>query len=255
LADIEQIVREVLAELGLASGTDASPRSGETSSAMPPGSQAAGEQRPAMTAAPASAGHPANSGDLVVDSRVVTLADVAGRLQSIRRVVVTPQAVVTPAVRDELRRRNVGLAHSAGNEMQPAGGLRLVMIAARTKFDPATLARALGQDGVCVEQRSSDCLIASTDQLAAEVVKPGTLGALVTRHTAAGLCLANRHPGVRAVLGSDAPSATAAVAAVGANVLVVNPRAATAFQLRKMLGEFCRGGIRDCPEALKKRLG
>jgi hypothetical protein len=242
--DIERIVREVLAELGLAPGTDASPRSGGTASTPPP------------FVVPASAGAPAAAdGDLVVGSRVVTLADVAGRLATVRRVLVRPEAVVTPAVRDELRRRNVALAVAPKNGKPQAAGLRLVLVAARTKYDPAALATALGQGGVEVDQRSLDCLIASTDQLAAEVVKPDTLGALVTRHTAAGLCLANRHPGVRAVLGTDGPSSAAAVAAVGANVLVVNPRASTAFQLKQILGEFCRGGVRPCPEVLKKRLG
>lgn len=241
VTDIERIVRDVLAELGLATGTDASPRSGETA--------------PDSFVVPASAGPSATvEGDLVVDSRVVTLADVAGRLVSVRRVLVQSQAIVTPAVRDELRRRNVALATATTNGKPQAAGLRLVLIAARTKYDPAALASSLGQGGVDVEQRSSDCLMASTDQLAAEVVKPDTLGALVTRHTAVGLCLANRHPGVRAVLGTDGPSAATAVAAVGANVLVVNPRSSTAFQLKQMLGEFCRGGVRPCPEVLKKRL-
>jgi ribose 5-phosphate isomerase RpiB len=87
------------------------------------------------------------------------------------------------------------------------------------------------------------------------LVKPDTLGAILTRHTAAALCLANRHPGVRAVLATDIPAAAAAVAAVGANLLVLDPTAGTFFQMKQILSDFCRGGVRDCPEVLKKRLG
>jgi ribose 5-phosphate isomerase RpiB len=250
MADIERIVREVLAELGLASGTDASPRSSETPSA-PLVPALAGP----ATVAPEPPGPAQTDGDLLVEAKVVTMAELAGRLDSARRVVVQPLAIVTPAVRDELRRRNVTLTVAVANNGRPTAGIRLVMVVGRTKYDPAALAKTLEQGGVQADLRSSDCLIASTDQLAAEVLKPNTLGALLTRHTAAGLCLANRHPGVRAVLGSDVHSASAAVAAIGANVLVVNPRECTAFQGKQMLADFCRGGIRECPEALKKRIG
>jgi ribose 5-phosphate isomerase RpiB len=97
--------------------------------------------------------------------------------------------------------------------------------------------------------------MAATDQLAGEVLKPATLGLLWTGHTAAGVCLANRHPGVRAVLATDVPGTAAAAAAVGANVLVLAPASATAFQQKQIVSEFCRGGVRPCPEALRPRLG
>ena len=64
--DVERVVREVLAELG-----------------------AVGESR-------AQECH--NTGDLVVNARVVTMAEVAGRLESARRLVVPRKAVVTPAM-------------------------------------------------------------------------------------------------------------------------------------------------------------
>jgi hypothetical protein len=78
---------------------------------------------------------------------------------------------------------------------------------------------------------------------------------VLTRHTAAALCLANRHPGVRAVRATDIPSTAATAAAVGANLLVANPAECTFFQLKQMLSEFCRGGVRECPEVFKERLG
>ncbi len=81
-----------------------------------------------------------------------------------------------------------------------------------------------------------------------------SLGLLWTRHTAVGLCLANRHAGVRAVLATSVAATAAAVSAVGANVLVVDPAAGTAYEKKQILRDFCLGGIRDCPEALKERL-
>ncbi len=114
---------------------------------------------------------------------------------------------------------------------------------------------ALRREGVAVEQQTIDCLIAATDRLAAEVTKPDTLGVLLTPHWAAALCLANRRPGVRAVVGLDLPAAAAATAAVGANLLVIDPDGGTMFQWKQMLAEFCRGGVRPCPPVFQKQLG
>ena len=47
--------------------------------------------------------------DLVFADRVVTMRLIEGRLAGVNRVVVPQRAVVTPAVRDELRARNVEL--------------------------------------------------------------------------------------------------------------------------------------------------
>jgi hypothetical protein len=231
--DIERVVREVLAELKLATA---------------PAAAVAKEAAPAP--APAD-----NGGELSIAAQLVTMTDVSGRLGGIRRVVVTPHAIVTPAVRDELMRKNVALARVATSTRRAAGSLRLVLVVANKRFDPASLVESVGQDGVAVEQHRMDCLMAATDLLAAELAGPDTLGALVSSHAAAALCLANRHAAIRGVLGTDAHSAATATADVGANLLVIDPRAGTLFQWKKMLGEFCRNGVRRCPETLQKRLG
>ncbi len=53
---------------------------------------------------------PANgTAEVVVQERVVALATIEGRLKDVRRVVVGRRAVVTPAVRDELKDRGIEL--------------------------------------------------------------------------------------------------------------------------------------------------
>ena len=104
------------------------------------------------------------------------------------------------------------------------------------------------------EHTTSDCLIAATDQLAAELAASNTLGVLLTVHTAAGLCLANRRRGLRAVTGVDVPAVATAAAAVRANLLVMNPCAGSFFQVKQMVTEFCRGGVRPCPDVFREQL-
>ena len=232
--DVERIVREVLAELGQASGETVCPVPTATSLRSAP-----------VTPDPRSPNSEADNDQLVVNRRVVTLSEVEGRLDGVRRLVVPPRAVITPAARDELLQRNIHLVYA---EAKPPASLRLVMLTVGRQFDPASLVDALRQEGVNVEPHTTDCVIAAIDHLDGELAKPDTLAVLLTRHTAAGLCLANRHRGVRAVARLDA------VSEVGANLLVLDPGTRAVFQLKQTIGEFCRGGRRPCPEVLKERL-
>ena len=53
------------------------------------------------------------SGELVVEAPVVTLRSVEGRLAGVKRLVVGPRAVITPAVKDELKQRQIELVREA----------------------------------------------------------------------------------------------------------------------------------------------
>jgi len=224
--DIDRIVREVVARLGLEPAV-------EKDGAMP---------------------QPQGNGELVITGRVVTLSEVEGRLESVRRLVVPHRAVVTPAVQDELQRKNVTLTYASPTAGREEVGIRLALTTAGKRIDRTWLVRELGKESIRVEPHEFDCLIEATDRLAAEVIRPDTLGLLLSRHAAVGLCLANRHAGVRAVSGADAGAVSDAVDEVGANVLVIDPTAGSLLQLKHIVTGFCRGGIRPCPEALEERL-
>ena len=90
--DIDAIVREVLRRLeqhaaAARNGSDAQARFNEPLT------------KPAT--APAK--------ELIITDRVVTLATLHKRLAGVQQVVVGQRAVVTPAVRDELRQRGIAL--------------------------------------------------------------------------------------------------------------------------------------------------
>jgi len=52
---------------------------------------------------------PVKEADLRIADRVVTMRTIEARLSGVKRVVVQPQAVVTPAAKDELKARKVEL--------------------------------------------------------------------------------------------------------------------------------------------------
>ena len=252
--DIDRIVREVIAELDPGPQASAVAQKSEVAGAkrnVDPKACGSGTSQAQPPAAPMAA--TPMSDTLVLSCRVVTLSEMSGRLEKIRRLVAPPGAIVTPAVRDELRRRNVSLAF-APPPSDSVCRVRLVLVTAGRRFDPTALIRQLGREPIDVEAHPSDCLIAATNLLAGRVVQPGTLGLLLAREMAAGVCLANRHHGVRAASATDPATVSAAIASIGANLLVIDPTAAAFHQLRQTIVEFCRGGARQCPEVFRKQL-
>lgn len=246
---IDRIVREVLAEMGLlpqASDQDAADASGPIA-AVP---EAAAVAAVPVAAAPET---PVASGDLVVRDRVVTLAGVGERLETARRLVVPPRAVVTPALRDELRRRKIVLVFEEARPT-PASAARAIVTVLGTRIDPAPVVEELGRAGIAVDLRRFDCLVEATDDLAGRLAAGDCSGIMLSSYPAIALCLANRHPRVRAILASDASRTAADAASVGANLLILEPRRTPSGAIGEIAASFCSQGPGRCPEALKDRL-
>jgi len=196
-----------------------------------------------------------DKGDLVIESRMITMSDVTGQLADKRRLLVPQTALITPAVIDELRRKNITLIRGNTATVKTNNLPAVLVVSGRTKQNADSVIRLLEQEGIAVRHEQSECMIASTDMLAEAVRGGNTLGVLWTRLTAMGLCLANRHQGVRAVLAGNVPDTAAAIEAVGANAIVLDPTVGTEFQRKQILRDFSRGGVRHCPESLTSRLG
>jgi hypothetical protein len=251
--NIDDVVREVLAQLGLTASGALSANGKAAANGVPAALPKTPSPAPAPPPQPPRAA--AGDGELVVSSRVVALAELKDRLAGVRKLVVPPHAIVTPAVRDELRRRNIALVFGEKSPVAKTTGVRLVLLVARGAMEPTGLIASLENEGIAVELETSDCLIKSTDQLAAELRKGSTLAVLATTYVPAALCLANRLAGVRAVWGADARTVASDTAAVGANLLVVNPAGAGLFQLRQLVTRFYREPRHESPKVFQERLG
>ena len=99
---------------------------------------------------------------------MVTLESIAGRLNGAKQLVVPPGALVTPSVRDELRRRGIELrqesAAKKGHSLAP-----VLLVVGRTSHKPDLAVQMLRQEGVRVKTESTHCLIKATEMLAAAV--------------------------------------------------------------------------------------
>lgn len=249
--DIEKVVREVLAEMAQAQPEQTQP--GQADSPLPVGEGQGVKASPAPPSPRPATG--AAGGDLVLVGRVIALSDLPAGLAGVRRLIVPADAIVTPAVRDELLRKNIDLVFGQASQPAPRPALRLATFATSTPFDPSGLIRALQAEGIEVRLQTLDCLVATVDALLVELAQAQTLGLVLTRHTAAALCLANRVRGIRAIWGIDAGRVGRDAATVGANVLVADPSALGFSALKQTVLQFTRPGPRACPQGFSNRLG
>lgn len=232
-AAVEQIVRAVLAEL----------RTGHAPAAkVTPSLKAQGKP---------SLGTPSGS-QLILTTKVVSATVLAGRLAGVTQLVVPRGAVFTPAARDEIRKHKVTVA-SAVDTVKAGSGASLQVAAAGTAYNATPLWQALNADGVRVETTVS-AEVASAIEVLGAAAGSGRTALLVTDQAATALCLANRHRGVRAALGSNPAAVDAAVAEIGPNLLVVDPTGRSVFEMKQSIRRWLRNGQPTCPAALATRL-
>ena len=188
-------------------------------------------------------------GTLRLPERLVTLAVIEGRLAGVRHVVVRPEAIVTPAVQDLLRKRGIGVTRDESQPAAPSAGTPCALAASETQFDPAALAVQVGGELV-----QAGTLVKAIEALAERIRRRNQLAVLLTGQIAPATCLANRQPGVRAAWGGSLPMIRDAVQSVGANLLVLDPAERSLTELAKSVREFLRPGPRECPLAYRDLL-
>jgi len=205
--------------------------------------------------------------ELNIDAAVISLsaiAELAGKLDGVRRLTVGGKAVVTPAVRDLLRHRNIELVYRTDAEAQPknvnetSASLRLIVGVAETNnMQLDLLLKLLARASVAIQGLAPAGLLQTIDDLAKQLSAPATIGLLLTSEPAAAVCLSNRLAGLRAMAAGDAGTLTALGAtarAIGANLLIVDPAGRGPFAMKQLIDRFCQGAPRTCPPQWRGRL-
>lgn len=237
--DLEAIVREVLRRLAQLGGD----RTGDDGAETP-------RQTPAAPAIPPTASVP---GQLRLSERTITLGSVAGQLQNVKDVLVSAGAVVTPSVRDELRKRQIAL-HFAAEPAADQDSTDLVLgVAGGAKANGSALAAVQAEAG-SAERIERDCVLEVVRQVSQAVGGQRRIGLVLTDRPAVALCLANRQASIRAAWGMNVASVREAAKLIGANLLVVNPAQHGVYELRGMIREFV-GGRHECPKVYRRALG
>jgi hypothetical protein len=236
--DIERIVREVLRRIAETPGF----ASKETKTEKPPLRKA-----PAVKSAQ-------DKSRLHLGERVITTAQLDGRLDGVKQVVVQARAVVTPAVRDILRKKRIAIVEGADEtEEDNACAARHFLAVVDPAGESGNAAAAVAAELGDVRQWNGDCVVKAVRHVIGAVVDDGCTGIVFTSQPSVALCRGNRHAGVRAAWGVDVAAVKEAVQSIGANVLVVDPSLHSVFELRGILREFASGS-HTCPKQYREAL-
>lgn len=155
-----------------------------------------------------------SAAELVLGERLVTLETLRNRLKGVTSVQVSSKAIVTPAVRDELKDRNISLTVA---DNTPAAS-PLSKLAVLAYGEPAELSAWSQQVSV---ERETDPRRAVAR--AVNLTRQTGLAVLLCKDAAAAACLANRTAGIRALAAPATSALESAMRAIGANLVVVDP--------------------------------
>lgn len=263
-ADIERIVREVVARLGgVAGGMVALPTcecGGGTCRVTNP------LPGPAIRALESGAMH-----TMTLEDRVVTTQSFDGKLDHAEQIVIRSDAILTPAARDLLAERGIRWKRQAdGLPGSPAGDAaatpavpsgnpevpRIVVGGCGCRIEQqAALDAATAGGGWCVERTELGELVPLVERMAGRVTDGSCRALLVTDRPALAVCLANRHHSVRAVHVRNQGEVQAAVDSVNPNLLVIDAGCGDAGRLREMLDRYRTCRWLDCPKEYAEQLG
>jgi hypothetical protein len=235
--DIERIVREVIRRLAETPDLALD----ETKTTEPP-----------VRKPPGSPSAQKNS-RLQLSERVVTTALLDRKLDGIKQIVVPVRAIVTPAVRDMLRKKRIAVVEGAEAEKDVACRAKWFLAVVDPTGDFGSRAAAVAAELGDAQRWDGDCVVKAIRRVTDAVVDEGCTGIVFTSQPSVALCRGNRHSGVRAAWGVDVAAVKEAVQSIGANVLVVNPALHSVFELRGILREFASGN-HTCPKQYRDAL-
>lgn len=136
---------------------------------------------------------------LKLADRVITLSSIEGQLNGVQQLIVPAKAVVTPAVRDELNTNKVQLIRQVAND--PPDELQELRVANLGHKDISQILNELHCKVEEIQVKTlEESVLAMANQLS------GARGVVVGDRPEFVVCLANRHPQLRAFVGHDGES-------------------------------------------------
>jgi ribose 5-phosphate isomerase RpiB len=160
-------------------------------------------------------------------------------------------ALITPAARDWLKEHAVPVTWVDGEAAKVGGSLAVVMDGSLPEMRAmrAMLDRQGGLGEVIDPAAGAGGLASATRRLCGMIVrKEASKGVVFAADGAVAVCVANKHNGVRAALGTNLPAVEDACRELGANVLVVEYPRQTTYQVRQMIERLRNGATAPRPE-------
>lgn len=196
---------------------------------------------------------------LRITDRLLTLASLEGKLAGIRKILVPKQTVVTPAVKDFLRKQKIDLEWSLDSEKQACSrnSSKIWLALHIIPKEPVALIDFLAKQGN-VTKESFSCIV-KTVHAAVDWARqnPDSRLVIVSSFAAAAVCLANRYRELRAIRAVGTGQVAADTKEINANLMVIDPYGISPYQLQEYAKSYlqapwqCNGLLWD---ALNQRV-
>ncbi len=190
------------------------------------------------------------SGEMVLAGRVITRAALDNPLKNgVRRIVISPGAVITPSARDELKSRGIQLAYAPNAD----GTTSQVLLATwKAQFDPTALLESLRAGGHHPSVLDASEGLERVGRILSDPsAGPSRVAVVLTDRPSLALCLVNRPPAVRAAWGVDLGGVTDAVKWIAPNLLILEPPRHGLAAMASMIRALVRQAGSPCPAALE----
>lgn len=281
-SDIDRLVRLVLEDLGAVSNRSATPSLNRPVNvpAVPASAPASVSTPTAASSEPAAP--PSDVLEIRLTDRVISLATIKKAEESslgrrAKKVVVSSGAVVTPSVRDEIKKRHWELIFEAGSPaatapkvspkpaaaistayrarpIEPTGASPLMVAFHLLPVEtlPKSLLDSLGKRGAMFQ---SGCVIETAQAVERYLTETsGAKGVVLTAYPAIASAILNRRRAIRALIGVEPQRMEEESAELGANVLILDPKRTGFYALQRMIRRFAAFGAAECPAVLKRGL-
>ena len=172
--------------------------------------------------------------ELIVESRVLSLVELKDRLDTVRKIVVSPKTVVTPSVKDVLRKRNIELIAKTSNSVTEKKASLWLGVLAPVVLSTKLLERIKKDFGLNAQVFAT--LLELIDE--AERRIESAKGVALSDKSATVMKAANRREKIRAVLGYEKRQTQTDTAEIDANLLVVDPGRVGEFRVGELIKNF-----------------
>lgn len=167
-----------------------------------------------------------------------------------REIRLAKDALITPAARDWLKACKMPVTWEDGAKAGPRS-LAVVMDASLAEL--LAVRSMLDRDGGLVEviepAGGRSGIAAATRRLCGKVFRREVAkGVVFAQDGCVPVCVANKHNGVRAALGTSIPAVEEACRQLGVNVLVIEYTGQSTFQVRQMIDRLLKGATAPQPE-------
>jgi ribose 5-phosphate isomerase RpiB len=172
------------------------------------------------------------AGELVLTDKVITLSLLKGKLTGVSKLTVGERAIVTPAVRDELKQRGIVWSRSSS---QRSGTTSIGLLTAATDEASATALKVIRCPRIeRIETGASMSLENTAKDLARHMTARQIPGLLVSNRPYAALVAASQAQGIRAAIVKTTADVEQAAAEAAVNLFVVSPLQTTPTVLKNI---------------------